>query len=56
MTKTKMKAKEKLPVEKWPPIFYRMNRLGLESDKDCGQFQVFGTFCYIFLSFFRGLC
>ena len=29
VTKTKIKAKEKLPVEKWPHIFDRMNRLGL---------------------------
>ena len=42
MTKTKMKAKEKLLVEKWPQIFVRMNRL--ESTKDYGKFHVLGTF------------
>ena len=29
MTNTKMKPREKLPVENWPQIFDRMNRLGL---------------------------
>ena len=28
VTKTKIKAKEKLSVEKWPQIFDRMDRLG----------------------------
>ena len=42
MTKTKIKAKEKLPVEKGPQIFKKMICLGL------GQFHVLVLFCCIF--------
>ena len=47
-----MKAKEKLPIERWYQIFDKMNCLGLESAKDCGQFLVFGTFLLYFFERF----
>ena len=52
VTKTKMKAKEKQSVVKWPQIFDRMNHQATKSAKDCGQCHVFGIFFFtIFLAF-----
>ena len=48
MTKTKMKAKEKLPVEKWHQIFDSMNRFGLGI---CQRLLTISGFWYFSLYF-----
>ena len=45
-----MKAKEKLPVVKWPQIFDRMNRLGLGIRQRLLKILFFVTFCFLFFA------
>ena len=50
VTKAKVKAKEKLPVKKWPQIFDMMNRLGLGILKRLRTISCFWFFFVIFLA------
>ena len=52
MTKTKMKAEEKFPIEKWPQIFDRMNCLGFGIHQRLWIFSCFGFFFAIFFGKF----
>ena len=55
LDKTKINGNNKLPVEKWPQIFDRMNRLGpWNLQKIVDNFKFLALLCYIFfLSFSR---
>ena len=43
MTKTKIKGKEKMTIEKRPQKYVGWIVKALETAKECGQFHVFGT-------------
>ena len=56
MTKTKIKANDKLTMKRDLRNFIGLIVEASESAKDCGQFHVFGTFLQYFFESFQRPC